>query len=357
MMLKRELTPQDNSRPDGPRRRTRTGTAVFAAVAAVAMLGVGTAAAALAGVAGRSAAPTGTCHPLPAPPYTPPPSPSPSASPTATSTGSMTVTQLCTSVQAVSGSVQAGHTATFLVNVWATGGPANNVSVQIADQPSSFGTAAFSVCGSGSGTGTCTLGTVPVNQTVAMQAQVAVPSKSSAGTGALPDTATGTATGASTSGSVSSSASYTVTAAPPPSSPPPPHKSGHGHGHSSGGSHSGGSGSGSGSGSQVGTNAGLDHIAGLGGLLPLINSNVGSGSVTGANPGNLFPTISPSSGAPGSGPASRSHGPYRPRNVADVLPLNSSQINSQIIGLVVLGIGVVIAVARVSLRKPRAQAK
>jgi hypothetical protein len=103
---------------------------------------------------------------------------------------------------------------------------------------------------------------------------------------------------------------------------------------------------------------GLDHISSLGGLLPLISSNVGSGSVTGANPGNLFPTISPTPGAPGSSsPSARSHTPYRARNVADVLPLNSSEINSQIIGLVVLGIGVVIAVARVSLRKPRSQAK
>jgi hypothetical protein len=43
--------------------------------------------------------------------------------------------------------------------------------------------------------------------------------------------------------------------------------------------------------------------------------------------------------------------------VADILPLNSRQLGSQIAGLVVLAIGIVIAVARISLRKPRAQAK
>jgi hypothetical protein len=43
--------------------------------------------------------------------------------------------------------------------------------------------------------------------------------------------------------------------------------------------------------------------------------------------------------------------------VADILPLNSRQLGSQIAGLVVLAIGIVIAVVRFSLRKPRTQAK
>jgi hypothetical protein len=43
--------------------------------------------------------------------------------------------------------------------------------------------------------------------------------------------------------------------------------------------------------------------------------------------------------------------------VADILPLNGGQLGGQIAGLVVLAIGIVIAVARISLRKPRSAAK
>ena len=49
--------------------------------------------------------------------------------------------------------------------------------------------------------------------------------------------------------------------------------------------------------------------------------------------------------------------PYHPTSVADVLPLNTGQVGSQVAGLVVLALGVIIAVVRVSLRKPRTQGK
>jgi hypothetical protein len=82
---------------------------------------------------------------------------------------------------------------------------------------------------------------------------------------------------------------------------------------------------------------------------------------SGANPGNLFPTISPSSGPSGTGSAGTGAkappAPYHARTVADILPLNTRQLGSQIAGLVVLALGIVIAVARVSLRKPRTQGK
>jgi hypothetical protein len=74
----------------------------------------------------------------------------------------------------------------------------------------------------------------------------------------------------------------------------------------------------------------------------------------------LFPTISPSPGAsvPGTATGTKAnHGPYRASTVADILPLNTRQLGSQIAGLVVLAIGIVIAVARISLRKPRTQGK
>jgi hypothetical protein len=75
----------------------------------------------------------------------------------------------------------------------------------------------------------------------------------------------------------------------------------------------------------------------------------------------LFPTINPSSGAstaPGGAHGGKAaHTPYHPRTVADILPLNHSQLGSQVAGLIVLALGVIIAIARVSLRRPRGQAK
>jgi hypothetical protein len=89
------------------------------------------------------------------------------------------------------------------------------------------------------------------------------------------------------------------------------------------------------------------------GTLPLTGS--------GGNPSSLFPTISPSSGtstAPGGSHGGKAaHTPYHPRTVADILPLNQSQLGTQVAGLIVLALGVIIAIARVSLRRPRSQAK
>jgi hypothetical protein len=89
------------------------------------------------------------------------------------------------------------------------------------------------------------------------------------------------------------------------------------------------------------------------GTLPLTGS--------GGNPSSLFPTINPSSGtstAPGGSHGSKAaHTPYHPRTVADILPLNQSQLGSQVAGLIVLALGVIIAIARVSLRRPRSQGK
>jgi hypothetical protein len=89
-------------------------------------------------------------------------------------------------------------------------------------------------------------------------------------------------------------------------------------------------------------------------LLPLAAAHASS---SGGNAGNLFPTISPTPGSSGSASARDPHAPYRARAVADILPLNSRQLGSQVAGLVVLGLGIIIALARVSLRKPKTQAK
>lgn len=317
------------------------------------MLCVGTAAAALAGVqTGAASGTTGVCHTLPSAPASPPPGPTPSLSPGATSTGSATITQLCISVQPTASTIQAGQKAPFVVDVWPVGGDASNVTVQISDSPASFGTPAFNVCGNGDGTTTCSVGVLRANQTTQLQAEISMPTSATTGQSAtLGGTATGVATGATASGSVSSVATVTVSNPTPTPTPTPTKTSTNstGHGHSSG-SGSGGSGS--------GLTSGLGTTSPLSGLLPLASG--GSGSSGGANPGNLFPTITPSPGTAGSagpGGATAKHSPYRARTVADILPLNSRQLGSQIAGLVVLALGIIIAVARISLRKPRTQSK
>jgi hypothetical protein len=71
----------------------------------------------------------------------------------------------------------------------------------------------------------------------------------------------------------------------------------------------------------------------------------------------LFPTIGPSSGSPSSpgSPAgtAKTAGPYRATAAADILPLNTRQVGSQVAGLIVLVIGIILVFARISLRKPR----
>jgi len=240
------------------------------------------------------------------------------------------------------------------------------MTVQISAQPSSFGAPVFNVCGKGDGTQTCTLGTLQANQTTQLQARLSVPGNAPTGHSAtLTGTAAGVAAGATASGSVSAIGSVGVVAPSPSPSPTPTHSSspasGHRHGHGSGSAHSP-SGSHSSSSapsilSPLGT--GLGGSSSLTGLLPLTGA---SGTGSGNNPGNLFPTINPSSGPSGSGGSAgtggkTSHRPYHPRAVANALPLNTRQLGSQVAGLLLLALGIVIAVARVSLRKPRTHGK
>jgi hypothetical protein len=100
------------------------------------------------------------------------------------------------------------------------------------------------------------------------------------------------------------------------------------------------------------TNGGGSSI----GNFPLPGTGNGTGT-SGQNPSGLFPTIEPSSGTPGTGgtPGSgiKTHKPYRASTVADILPLNSGQLSGQAAGLIVLGIGIILVFARISLHKPR----
>ena len=375
MMLKREFIHSDGNHPSALRRRVRVGSAVIVMSAGASVIWTGSTSAALANVnvVGQTAGTT-ACHALPAPPSSSPsptptptgsssssPSPTPST-PSATSSpihttalmsGNQSVTQLCVTVQATENSVEVGHTAAFQIKVWPIGGSVTSVAVKIAAN-SGFPAATFTTCGVGDGTATCSVGGLDENQATQLDAQMSVPSNATTSAAAtLAATASGTATGATSGDSVSTSAEVTVTPVPKP--PPTKHHSGGGGGKSSSGSGGGSGSSGSGSTQDLGL--------GLGGggttpSTPQLNLTNPTGNGSEGDPSGLFPTIGPSSSPSPSSHGSKSlSGPYKPTTVADVLPLNTSQVGSQVAGLVVLAIGIVIAVARVSLRKPKAATK
>jgi hypothetical protein len=375
MMLKREYTHRDGLRPSALTRGVRLGSAAFVLSASTILMWTGSSSAALARVdtvvqtSGNTA-----CHDLPAPP-SPPPTPSPSPSPSTSSSASATpttssssigtagtngnapITQLCVTVQGTADSVEVGHDAQFEVTVWPLGGTADGITVQSSTAPSSLPGATFTTCGSGDGTATCTVGDLNANQQTQLLAQIAVPSDASTSVAAtLAADVTGTAVGASSSGSVSAAAQTDLTS--PPTTPPHHGGSGSsGSGHSST-SHSGSGGSGSGTstdnlGDGLGSGSGGDTTGDTTPQTePTLSNPSGTGSV--GNPSGLFPTINPSGSSSGGSHGARTlSGPYKPSTVADVLPLNTSQVGSQVAGLVVLAIGIVIAIARVSLRKPK----
>jgi hypothetical protein len=133
-------------------------------------------------------------------------------------------------------------------------------------------------------------------------------------------------------------------------------------GHGSGSGHSGsGSHHSSGSSGNSGSNVNQQPFDGL---PPLVSGDTGSGSGgnnSGGDSSDLFPTINPSSS--GNTPGATSHGgkaahrPYRATTVADILPLNQGQLSAQVVGLIVLGIGIILVFARISLRRPRSSSE
>lgn len=377
MMLKREFAPQDGTNIVVPQRGRRVGSSVLGIFAGVAVLCVGTTVATLAGAHSASVqASTGQCQVLPAAPATTPAGPTPTGTPAAgvhspkpssswstasSNSPSAATSQICVSVEAATSSVRPGQDALYKISVWPTGGAADDVTVQISaiagHQSPSLPAPTFTYCGVGAGSQTCTVGTMRVNQATQLQAQIVVPSSAPSGdTATLAATVTAAAPGASTTGSITGSATADVVAAPPTSPTPTPtptptrtSSGGHGHGHTGGSSGNSGSGS---SGSSVGSPIGNITLPGTTGGNGITNS------ITGQNPSGLFPTIGPSSSTPSSGTVqgnsrTRVHTPYRARTVADILPLNSGQLSGQAAGLIVLGIGIILVFARISLRRAR----
>jgi hypothetical protein len=81
--------------------------------------------------------------------------------------------------------------------------------------------------------------------------------------------------------------------------------------------------------------------------------------LTPGNPAGLFPTVSPdSSPSPSASlgfPTARKQRPVRADTASAIVPLDPRLIGGQLAGLAVLAGAIAIAIARLSLRKPRPQ--
>ena len=293
-------------------------------------------------IASPSSSVTGTEAPPPTttsdPPSSPSPTPTPTPSPSGTSPSpspspskgspspspSPSKAQLCVQVQSLSGStkVQAGHTAGFVVWVWSSRGASSSVTVTAkVAAAKDIGAPKFTVCPRASGA-SCSLGTIPANQSDELQAVSAV---EPAATSTEHVKLTATATGKSVL-SGSATGSLAVTAASPTGTAGPPGSGGVGAGPP-------------------------ETFPPLGGIPD--PPSVG-------NPAGLFPTVAPdpsgSSPTIGFPPARKQPGrTSNAETASSIVPLDPRLIGGQLAGLAVLAGAIAIAIARLSLRRPRPQ--
>ena len=226
---------------------------------------------------------------------------------------------MCLTVQAVAASVQPSGKARYAVWVWLAGSVNGTAKVSIAAAPGKLAPS-FTVCPATGGS-SCSVA-LTAGQAVQLRAAVAVP-KSAAGAHL---TLTATGTSPQSASSATASGSVLVTAATPASS-------------------SGTAGTGgvtpSGVGAQLpGTSLPAGALPSA--RLPLLPSPV-------TDPSLSFPQVTPS---PDPSPAST---PVKVSEVSASFPLSTRLVGGQIIGLAVLAAAITIAVARLSLRKPRPQ--
>ena len=157
---------------------------------------------------------------------------------------------------------------------------------------------------------------------------------------------------------------FTLAAGPQPSpSPGPTSSKSHTTSPSTGSSKGGAGGTGGSGGTTSGVGvAGSTYSLGSSlpiGSLPLVNAGIPGISTTipAGSASNLFPQISPSA-VPSPAPGTQANPTRQTEPVAasSTIPLSlgSSEFGAQILGLIVLLLGVAIAVTRISLRKGRA---
>jgi hypothetical protein len=167
------------------------------------------------------------CEPLPMASTAASPTPSPTDSGTASASSSPTASSspnpadLCVSVQAGQDSFQAGQAATWDVEVWAPNGPVTGVTVYLTGSLSGQAPTFTATCPGGNGNSSCTVGDLATDVTAGsdtMEAQIAIPSGTAAGT-SVTLTAIANATPALPTAPTAAT-TVTATAAPAPSSSP-----------------------------------------------------------------------------------------------------------------------------------------
>ena len=270
---------------------------------------------------------------------------------------STTLTGLCVTVRPTASTAEPGQAAVYDIRFSRAGLAAlGNVTVRISATSSGSSPGlpppAFTDCGQPDGTQACAAGMPAPGQAATLQAQIHLPSGTPAGdTATLSATVTGTLLGLITTSSATSSA--TIDIAADPASPPSPPPSGHGH-PGSRRPGAGNPGAAPGRGQEPGLRPtgsppypGLSSTLALGST-PFSPRVVGGGA--GLNPASLFPVIRPSgSNRPQARGLAR---PYHATSAPGVLPLGTRQLGIQTAGVIVLALGIIIAAARVSLRKP-----
>jgi hypothetical protein len=212
--------------------------------------------------------------------------------------------------------VRPGHEAGYVIWVWSTRAASKDVTVSVriasvrhVDGPH------FTVCPS-SGASACKIGTLPTGQADELQAASWV--RRAAVNGEQIDL-TASASGKNTD-SYAASGSVVVTAAAktPASSTSPP--------------------------------APTSTVTLPPGTIPPTSTGTGNPAA------GLFPTVSPSPSTSGIGfPSAKKTSHARAVTAAAIVPLSPRLIGGQLAGLAVLGGAIMIAIARLSLRKPRPQ--
>ena len=270
-------------------------------------------------------------------------------------------------ITASANSVQPGGTVLFRISAWSSSSENGTIATALTPgaKTPAFSQPAFTVdnCTSNPTAASCDL-TLPAKQPAAPQieAEVSVPKTAPAGE-TIKFAATVSVPNGSGSPLTATANAPTVTVAKAPASPAPSSSTAKSAGTgSSPGSTKGGSSPSAtvaprraaGTTFSLGTSLPIGTIPVVGAGVPGVSTTIPAGSAS-----SLFPQIAPSS-VPSPAPGSQAS-PGNQRQVAESstipLSLGSSEFGAQIIGVIILLLGVVIAVTRISLRKVRGTGK
>jgi hypothetical protein len=208
---------------------------------------------------------------------------------------------LCVEVTALQASSELGQPAQWSVSAWATGGNVADAAIGLQATPAGSGTPQFSFgCGSSDGASACSLGTVDASSLPRqLQVQLTVPFTATATAVSL--TATGSATGLDTDPAASAPVTLLASAAP----------------------------------------IGAATLPVLPGATDPSSATSPAGSAAG-----LFPTLNPSAT-----PTAIAAG-SRPVASTSALSSGNTHVGAELAGLVALAAACVLAVTRVSIRRP-----